>query len=104
MVDIAEDIESLSAFKRDTANMVKKLKRTKRPVVLTVNGRAAVVVQDAASYQALLDIKDKYETMVAIEEGLEDARQGKHRPVKEVFAAIRKELGLPRRAGAKSPR
>lgn len=101
MVDIAEDIESLSTFKRDTANMVKRLKRTKRPVVLTVNGRAAVVVQDAVSYQALLEIKEKYETMLAIEEGLEDVRQGRHRPVKEVFADIRKELELPQREGDK---
>ena len=97
MVDIAEDIESLSTFKRDTANMVKKLKRTKRPVVLTVNGRAAVVVQDAVSYQALLDIKEKYETMCAIEEGIKDVRHGRHRPANEVFAAVRRDLGLPER-------
>jgi prevent-host-death family protein len=94
MVHIADDIESLSTFKRDTASMVRRLKRTKRPVVLTVNGKAAIVVQDAASYQALLEIKQRYETLLAIEEGLEDVRQGRHRPAKQVFAAVRERLGL----------
>ena len=94
MVHIADDIESLSTFKRDTASMVRRLKKTKRPVVLTVNGKAAVVVQDAASYQALLEIKERYETLLAIEEGLEDVRQGRHRPAKEVFAAVRERLGV----------
>ena len=35
---------------------MKQLKKNKRPVVLTVKGKAAAIVQDAEAYQRLLDI------------------------------------------------
>jgi prevent-host-death family protein len=48
---LARDIQSLSTFKRDTTKIVRQLKKTGQPVVLTVNGNAELVIQDAASYQ-----------------------------------------------------
>ena len=50
---LTRDIQSLSTFKRDTAKVVRQLKKTGQPVVLTVNGKAELVVQDAESYQKL---------------------------------------------------
>jgi hypothetical protein len=41
---------------RSSGDFMKQLKRTKRPLVLTVNGKVAAVVQDAGAYQQLLDI------------------------------------------------
>ena len=55
MLDIANDIQSMSTFKRETTKVVKRLKKTGKPVVLTVNGKAQVVIQDAAAYQQLLE-------------------------------------------------
>lgn len=55
MINIAEDICSMTEFKRRTANVVNRLRDTGRAVILTTNGRADIVVQDAASYQRLLD-------------------------------------------------
>ncbi len=55
MFNIAEDICSMTEFKRRTIEVVARLRDTGRPVVLTTNGKADVVVQDAASYQRLLD-------------------------------------------------
>ena len=49
-----EDIESLTNFHRNSKTILKRLKRSGRPAVLTVNGKAELVVQDAASYQRLL--------------------------------------------------
>ncbi|MDX1395590.1 MAG: prevent-host-death protein [Gemmatimonadota bacterium] len=51
------NIYSLSDFQRNTREHVRRLKRTRLPEVLTINGRAELVVQDAASYQALLDTR-----------------------------------------------
>ena len=39
------------------------MRETGNPVVLTVNGKAQVVVQDAASYQKLLDYIDEMEAL-----------------------------------------
>lgn len=55
MLDIGRDIESLSSFKRNTSQFVRQLRQTGEPVVLTINGKAALVVQDAQSYQKLLE-------------------------------------------------
>ena len=51
MLDIKSDINSLSNFKRKTSEFLRQLKETGHPVVLTINGKAELVVQDTASYQ-----------------------------------------------------
>jgi prevent-host-death family protein len=54
MLNIEQDIYPLSDFKRKTSALIEQLKATRRPVVLTLNGRPQVVVQDARAYQNLL--------------------------------------------------
>ena len=56
MLDITKDIQSLTPFRRCSGDFLKQLKKSKRPVVLTVKGKAAAVVQDAEAYQRLLDV------------------------------------------------
>lgn len=63
MLDIAEDIQSLSRFKRNTSELMDRLKKTGNPLVLTINGKAELVVQDAAAYQRLCDLADKVEDL-----------------------------------------
>jgi prevent-host-death family protein len=55
MLNIANDNRSLSAFKRNTSELLDRLKKTGNPLVLTINGKAEVVVQDAEPYQELLE-------------------------------------------------
>ena len=50
MLDIGNDIRSLSDFKRNTSELLDSLKKTGNPLVLTINGKAEVVVQDAEAY------------------------------------------------------
>lgn len=58
---------------------MKQLKKSRRPVVLTVKGQAAAVVQDAAAWQKLPDIAALTDANEGIRQGLEDSRQGKAR-------------------------
>jgi len=62
MFNIAEDICSMTEFKRRTNDVVARLRNTGRALILTTNGRADLVVQDAASYQKLLDRLNAYES------------------------------------------
>jgi hypothetical protein len=55
---------------------MKQLKKSKRPMVLTVKGRAEAVVQDAESYRRLLDIAAHADVHEAIRQGLEDVAHG----------------------------
>jgi len=54
-----EDIGSLADFARNAKAHLKKLKRTGRPELLTVNGKAEVVVQNATAYQHLMELLEK---------------------------------------------
>ena len=96
MLDITTDIQSLTTFRRSSGDFMKQLKKSKRPMVLTVNGKAAVVVQDAEAYQRLLDIAARADAEEGIRQGLEDARKGKLRPARQFFAefqATHSDLG-----------
>jgi hypothetical protein len=54
-----EDIGSLTDFHRNTRAHLNRLRRTGRPALLTVNGKAEVVVQNAGAYQRLLNLLEK---------------------------------------------
>ncbi len=96
MLDITSDIQSLTTFRRRSGDFMKQLKKTKRPVVLTVKGKAAAIVQDAAAYQHLLDIAASASAEEGIRQGLDDVKQGKVRPAREFLADFEAEHGIPR--------
>jgi prevent-host-death family protein len=95
-MELSRDIQSLTDFKRKTPEFLRRLKETGNPVVLTINGKAELVVQDAASYQRLFDLAERLETIGAVKEGLASARRGKGRPMDEVFDALEKDLSQAR--------
>ena len=96
MLDITKDIQSLTAFRRRSGEFLKQLKKSKRPVVLTVKGKAAAIVQDAASYQRLLDLAAQADAREGIRQGLEDVKHGKLRPARDFFAEFETRHGLSR--------
>jgi prevent-host-death family protein len=96
MLDITKDIQSLTTFRRRSAEFLKQLKKSKRPVVLTVKGKAAAIVQDAQAYQRLLDIAARAEAEEGIRQGLEDIREGKVRPAREFFDQFQAGHGIRR--------
>jgi prevent-host-death family protein len=96
MLDITKDIQSLTTFRRRSGDFMKQLKKSKRPVVLTVKGKAAAIVQDAEAYQHLLDIAARADSEEGIRQGLDDVAHGRTRPAKEVFDDIRRKHGISR--------
>jgi prevent-host-death family protein len=96
MIDITSDIQSLTTFRRRSGDFMKQLKKNKRPLVLTVKGKPAAVVQDAEAYQRLLDIAAQANSEEGIRQGLQDAKQGKVRSAKKVFADFEATHGIPR--------
>lgn len=93
MLDIANDIRSLSDFKRNTSELLDRLKKTGNPLVLTINGKAEVVVQDAEVYQELLE---RVATVEGIQRGLADVKSGRTKPARAVFNRLRRKHGIPR--------
>jgi prevent-host-death family protein len=86
-------IRPLTDFKRRTAEISEELRHTGRPLVLTVNGSASLVVQDAAAYQRLLDELDRLEAIEGIREGLASLDRQDGSPLDVVANRLRSKFG-----------
>jgi prevent-host-death family protein len=95
-MDLSKDIRSLSDFKRNTSELMDRMEESGEPMVLTVNGKAKLVVQDAASYQKLMESVDYSQAVKGIRQGLEDVVQSRTKPARQAFAEIRKKHAIPR--------
>jgi prevent-host-death family protein len=93
MIDLRE-IRSVTDFQRNLKDYVVRIKQKKTPLVLTVNGRAELVVQDAGSYQALLDRLEEAEAAAAVREGMDQIKHGKGIPWPEAKKRLLKKHGF----------
>ena len=89
------NIHPLSDFQRSAKSFLTTLKDTQAPMVLTVNGKAAVVVQDAESYQRLLERMELLESMAGIRKSLDEFDQGQGMPLGEAFQQLRNKHDIP---------
>ena len=92
-LDLAR-IHPLSDFQRNSKEHIRKLKKSGKPAILTVNGKAEVVIQSADAYQTLLDDHELMESIRAISRGLDQARQGKGRTVRGFLQELAQEHGI----------
>jgi hypothetical protein len=91
------DIHPLTGFLRDHKSHLERLQATGRPEVLTVNGRARVVVQDAEAYQKLMDVVDAVETEQIVRERVASLDAGEPGiPLNEALAGVRRNLRIKR--------
>ena len=95
MIDLRE-VRSVTEFQRNLKGYVGRLKAKKTPLVLTVNGRAELIVQDARSYQGLLDRLERAERVAAIRQGVEEFERGEGIPLPEAERRLRKRHGFSR--------
>lgn len=87
------NIRSLTEFVRNSKSCVRRLEKSGEPEVLTVNGRAKVVVQDAASYQKLLDAAEMAQTVSLLQKRLDAAKSGTAGiPADQVLAKMKSKL------------
>ena len=92
-LDLA-NIHSLSDFQRNAKDHIRKLKESGKPAILTVNGEAEVVVQSAEAYQKLLDDRELLDSIRGISRGLEQAKRGEGRPMREFLENLAKGHGI----------
>jgi len=96
MIDLNE-VYSLTEFQWHAKRQLTRLARSGKPHVLTVNGRPALVIQDALSYQRLLVEKDRAEAVAGIRRGLEAAQNGAGRPLEDVLEDLRRRYEKSKR-------
>lgn len=89
------DIHPMTGFLRDHKAHLERLRETGRPEVLTVNGKARVVVQDVASYQKMLEVLDYADAVKIIRERLASLDAGEPGvPLEDALAAIRDRMKI----------
>jgi hypothetical protein len=84
------DILSLTDFQRHTKSHLRRLKASGRPAVLTVNGRAELIVQDAGAFEEMLD------AIRGIQRGLDSMKAGTGKPFQVGLDEIRAKKGVSR--------
>ena len=95
-LDTSLDVQPLTAFRDNPAELIQQLKTTRRPIALTVDGKPEVVLQDPAEYEHMLDLLEAADVRDAIRKGLEDVEAGRVRPAEEFFEEMRLKYGIPR--------
>src|SRR2546422_329264 len=98
MIDLSTDIHSLSDFKRKTSKLMSQMKKTGHPLVLTINGKAEMIVQDTESYQRLLELAEQAEMIEFLRESRADVDAGRTKPALEALDRLAKKHKLKRKA------
>jgi prevent-host-death family protein len=94
MLDISRDIHSLTDFKKNTSEFINQLKETGAPLVLTINGKAELVVQDAAAYQKLRQVAEEARVLEGIRQGIADMKAGRTISLDEFKEHARTKHGI----------
>jgi PHD/YefM family antitoxin component YafN of YafNO toxin-antitoxin module len=89
-----KNIQSLTNFKRYTNESLAQLKKTKSPLVLTVNGKAELVVLEADEFDALLERLEHADNVRAIQTGIDSFERGESRPAREALEDLKRKYDL----------
>jgi prevent-host-death family protein len=96
MINLKDDIQPLTTFRNNSVKSLRQLRKTGRPMVLTVNGKPEAIVQDVEAYQRLLDVAAAADVREAIRQGRADVAAGRTRAAEQVFTEFRRKHGVSR--------
>lgn len=92
MLDIKNGIRSLSEFKQNSSEILKYIKKTHSPTILTINGRAEAVVMDPKSYQEMLEKIARLESANKIKAALVEMENEEGIPAQKAFKKLRQKI------------
>ncbi len=86
VMKLIDDIRSVTELKRKTREILDQVRRTGRPVILTVNGKADAVLIDAKTFERHLSASNMVKLLAPAEE---DVRAGHTRPVRSFLRELK---------------
>jgi prevent-host-death family protein len=90
-LSITQDIRSITDLKRNTSLVLEQIHKTRRPVVLTVNGKAEAVLIDAGEYEKINNAFNLLKLLVSAEE---DIRSGNYSEARLFFKEFRRDRNI----------
>jgi prevent-host-death family protein len=85
---ITEDIRSITDLKRNTNSVLEQIHKSKRPVVLTVNGKAEAVLINAKEFEKISSAFNLLKLLVPAEE---DVRNKRYKDVRKFFKEFKRD-------------
>ena len=90
-LSITEDIRSITDLKRNTNSVLEQIHKTKRPVVLTVNGKAEAVLIEAKEYEKITNAFNLLKLLVPAEE---DIGAGRYKEARDFFKEFKRDKNI----------
>jgi len=84
-MQIANDIKSVTYLKSSTADVLRQINETHRPMIITQNGEAKAVIQDPKSYD---DMRNAISILKLLSFAEEDIRDGNLHTEEDVFSSV----------------
>lgn len=85
-IQLDKDIQPLSEFRSKVAFYFDKVKKTKRPLIITQNGKSAAILLDVSEYEAMVDKIEVLEDIKLAETQIRNDLEIPHQNVKKRFA------------------
>ena len=83
---LSEAVMSISEVKANASKLIDEVSSYRKPIVITLNGRAKAIVQDLQTYE---QTQESLAMLKIIAQSREDVRKGRFKPLHKVFAEIR---------------
>lgn len=85
-IQLDQDIQPLSEFRSKVAFYFEKVKKTKRPLIITQNGKSTAILLNVSEYQSMVDKLEILEDIKLAEAQLSKGKEIAHRELKKKFA------------------
>jgi prevent-host-death family protein len=84
-IQLDQDIQPLSEFRSRVSFYFDKVKKTKRPLIITQNGKSSAILLDVSAYQSMVDKLEVLEDIKQAEEQIDMGMEITHQDVKKKF-------------------
>lgn len=91
-LSITEDIRSITDLKRNTNAVLDQIRKTRRPVVLTINGKAEAVLLSTKEYEKILNAFNFLKLLVPAEDDISNKR---YKEAKTFFKEFKSDRNIP---------
>ena len=88
-INYARDIQPLSVFRKKASALIDELQKSRRPLVLTRNGRSAAVIVDVEEFERIME---RLELLEDIQTARGQARRGETVPHEEAMSYLTERL------------
>ena len=85
-IQLDQDIQPLSEFRSKVAFYFDKVKKTKRPLVITQNGKSSAILLDVSEYQSMVDKIELLEDIRLAETQIDKGLGISHRDIKKKYS------------------